>query len=942
MTSTNDFATKVQRSREAGASDEEIANFLSEKDPVFGEKYLKSKAAGASATDVFSYLGAPSMEQKQPIQETTSQEPKSFLDQLEQGFENVKNKAGRLGLMAAKGVMYAQPSMLLGELSGQLHGSTPVQAERVRETATRGRELLEARKAKGQLSPEEEKRLQEYTAFENISNEEYVEHQKHAMEEAPEFIKNIIEQPTPMGLIRAVGKEVGIDIDAKDTLEKFTEFTTMLASGRPDEAVANTWKFAKPSLEKMSPKMANLTNKAMKSAAVVAPAAALEETTGMPMEYSLLLFGAGQAGYQAAKAGISWAGKKWAHFDPTNLPYYNPSKFKEAVQKELARAPEYVEEKLTKGILKAKDLETLKPLIEKADELGIPVTPNILVNSKYFKEVQKVLRDTEMTQSEMIQFKQKVAQDWADLTKKSLKEVQTNLEFSTPGSTAEALMSDVTKAQHNKLVSEYTEGYQKSAAELKNSENIVVGSYREIEDSINGVVGSIGETIFETSAQTAAKQIGKEAKAKLTTSAEEANLPSLGDVRLETGKQAKGKAVAKEAQEVKKSTKEAAMAKRKLEKEQQKARKKKTKPAKARAQEKVAEAQESAEQSKEALREKFKESIGNVKKAEQKQKQTFLRSQEDLEDFFGESAQYMRLGENGEIRIVKPINGSVLVNSVQSLGKIIDWDNPAIVNLYKGTRKTLQNIIKKEYGVSNPNAIKNLEQANLKFAQTQHLFGKQSKWKKWGIDSESTSEELLSTINSVDKLKRFEKDFGTTPKGKEYIQHLKYLKAKEILEPIFDMRDFTPGNVANSIHKLKRNDYFRHLVPENTWSNLEQIGKLDALIEQRSKTFFSGPVEKQDLNAFTGFVNWAKKYSIHVIDTASKNRRASVYANYFLDPKYTNTSKELLTKISNEMAKPKPDIGKLNKWRAYYDMNMNNLVQYSKIKSISEETTDQD
>lgn len=912
MTPNDSFSQKVQKSREAGYSDDEIANFLSQKDSGFGEKYLKSKSEGFSSTDVFSFLGAP----KQQISQETTYLP-----------AEVAHKGARLGMMAGKGLALAQPAVFIPEIAGQaLHSyqqSPQVQSQNFRQAAISEIEHMQDQKAFGNWTDKDEERLQEFYNMASMTEEQISE--SGGIHEAPNF--------APSAIFKEAGKKIGIDTEAEGILEKSVEFGSMLASGRPETAVLNAQKFATSKLNKVvTPEVVQLAKNSMKTAALVVPAAVAEESIGIPMELSLLGMGIGQATMQIGKAAISSAGKKFFLFDPTNL---KATDWKNSVKAELGREQEYLQQQVIQGIMKAKDLEKMQPFIDKAVELGIPITPNTLVNSKYFRNMERIVSQNEMTAERATEFRQEVAKSWTDLTEKSLKKMETNLEFSTPGSTAEALMSDVTRQQHKKLVNEYTEGYSQSAKGLKNSENLEISSYREIEDSVNHVLDEIGDTLAPTTAQTSAKALAHEIKESMSVPIGNGGRKELTQIKLETGEVQKAEEISTAGKKVQEKVQERIIKKAEAEEAKKEYIGKRRKKGKREAKRKLQEKSEEALASKTSVEYELEQARIKTLKAEEKQRETFFKSQQDLEDVLGPNAKYFQLDKNGHLRIIKPMNGQTLVNTIKSLNSIIDWENPGIVNLYAHTRRTAKDILKRQYGMSHPDAIKNLEEANAKFGKTQQLFGKQSKWKKWGIDSESTSEELLRTINSVDKLKQFEHDFGHTTQGKLYIDHLKYQKAKEILEPIFSKREYKAGDVASSIDMLKRNPYFQHIVPKETWNNLTEIANLDAKIEQRSANFFKEHVPQNQRDTFyLNVKHFIKKWGWKQVEDLSVNRRADAYANFFLDPSYTKQSKDLLSKILHEMQKPNPDLGLIQKYDGLLGNIGNNLSQIAKVSSI--------
>ena len=125
---------------------------------------------------------------------------------------------------------------------------------------------------------------------------------------------------------------------------------------------------------------------------------------------------------------------------------------------------------------------------------------------------------------------------------------------------------------------------------------------------------------------------------------------------------------------------------------------------------------------------------------------------------FGKDADKIILQEDGSIKFRKEIGPSEIVASIRSLNDSLKWDYPDVVNLLKPTRVVIKNILKDEYGKSHPVALSKYELANEDFAKGAQMFsGDQAKWKKWKINSTSTPEQLANDINSVKKLREFNK-----------------------------------------------------------------------------------------------------------------------------------------------------------------------------------------
>ena len=53
------YQEKYQRAREAGYSDQEIMEFLAQKDPSFGEKMQQAQDAGYTPEEVLTYFNTP-------------------------------------------------------------------------------------------------------------------------------------------------------------------------------------------------------------------------------------------------------------------------------------------------------------------------------------------------------------------------------------------------------------------------------------------------------------------------------------------------------------------------------------------------------------------------------------------------------------------------------------------------------------------------------------------------------------------------------------------------------------------------------------------------------------------------------------------------------------------------------------------------------------------
>lgn len=851
----------VNQAKQEGYSDDEIVNFISQRDEKQKNFIDQATKEGYSSSDILNYMSP--QEQKEEM---------SLPSKLALG---AAESTLRVPAQYMLGAVEAHPIVFGAEMAGRgaqaLQETEASQMVGTRENIASEIEHLVQKKQfnPGNWTEQDEERLNRMYEIGSMSADQ--------MKEAGLFVKSPVKLAPSTIIEKIPGQE------PRNIVEKTARLTGMLRQVNP----ATAMQFGKEAGSLLSKYLSAPVAKVLEKDVIphlplAATAVAGEEQLGIP-EFVTLLSGAGASyAWNKIKQLGSWIGSRNFLFDPSKV---NPYKPVESWKAEAGNAKAHAEKQMKDGLISPEQFEQVSPYLDVAEKYGLPIPYSAVTDSQFFKNVEKQIAENGLTEAAAQQFRQNAAKKWGESLETVLKDMRQNIVYSEPGGVADALLSDITRKKHQTMKEQYTKLYEEAASDLASSKNISPESAKEIEDSLTRVYNKVGEPVVPSQAEVSVKEKAAQSRRELTQSPREAGRPELAELEFPTGQEL-----------------------RTLEEQQA--------------------GQHLQERKGYWAKERAK---GKIKEAAKRQQLTQEESQQKLFELFGEDAKNMRL-ENGKIRLIKPMNGKTMVESIRSLNARLEYDHPDVINMFMDTKKTFQNILEKEYGVSHKKALDTQKQGNQIFGHSQRLFGENAKWKKWGIGKDVLPEDLLKTINTVDRLKRFEKDF---PEAKDLISYYKRLKVEEKLSPIFHARNYDPGNISSGIDKLMRDPMFKYMVPDQVSNNLKQLANLDAHLERTSSQFFKGkPPTPQQITFWGDVKHFLTLAPAKLADKVSKNALSTTYAEIMLNPNFTSEVKKIGTEAVSALKSGNPQ--KISKVQAEMNLLGEQLYSTGTILGVEE------
>lgn len=502
MTPDNDFSMKVQKSREAGASDDEIADFLSEKDPSFAQKYHESRETGTSSTEIFSFLGVPQIEPH-----SQEQQDKSY------SHEHLSTKPMRVAGQFALGAVEGSPQVFIPEILGRAasaaHFSIPEQARGFRENAVAEIEDLLQQKEYGSWNEEKEKRLDKFYDLARMTPEE--------MEKQGVFFEG--PKIAPSTLIEAIPGQA-----PEGGVEKTARLMGML------------WRFPKLGFVKASEQVPAIAKEIVRTGPIASTAVGLQDIFGIPELVTLAGAGVGKMLYEKGKDVASWFTKKYFLGDAKNLsPYALPSSFKEEMNSGL----KYADEALKDGLISKDYYNSVKPYIEEAEKYGISLPFSAITDSKYFKGVERLIAKRDLSQEAIQTLRQDAAKQFRESMGIALEDMKNSTIYQEVGGVAEALAEKVTRQKHQSLKNQYIHNYEIASSGLEKSKPISPESVKQIEDSLNRVYDKSSGSLIQTVPESSAAGLAQRTRERLTESATQKGRPELEHVKFSTGEELK-------------------------------------------------------------------------------------------------------------------------------------------------------------------------------------------------------------------------------------------------------------------------------------------------------------------------------------------------------------------------------------------------------------------
>lgn len=598
-------------------------------------------------------------------------------------------------------------------------------------------------------------------------------------------------------------------------------------------------------------------------APLAATSVATEEIFGVPEWASLLGISLGSAGARAAwelgKEGTRQVARKYLLMDPKN--FKSRGAFK-AFQDEVRRGPEEARKQLKEGLISPQQYERMKPYLDIAQQYGIPLTPSTITDSARFKRIERIIARREMTEEAAQKFRQEAADKWARSYEHAIADMATSAQYNSRAGLAEALATDVTRKKHAAFEETVDQLYGKADKLLAKAPTVSEEGVQRIEQSLDDVYQRLGESRIPTSAEQSARGIAERGKGEFATAPTletptQAGRPELENVQFPIGQV-----------------------------------------------EQMAERQSQAEVAAAPGRRTLMQARARQMRAQAQGKKEKEAAQAELERIFGkETAQNMELTKDGHIRFkrgAKALSARQLQATIRSLNNTLQWDQPAVVNLLGHPRQVMKEVFETEYSKKAPDAYKYYTDAQKTFGEMANLFGKDARWHKWGLRQDMLPNELLATIDNLERFKAFERDFGKDPQGAALINYMKRKKVEEMLAPIFNKDVYSPGSISSGLRQLQNDPdkaaQFAHFASDESKKNLNKLAKLDKRIAQTAGGFYKGAAERPDLSDLQGLwytisnpTQWAFKFANKV----SKDRIADAYAKIYTDPTFTKEMAEI-------------------------------------------------
>ncbi len=932
-----EIGDKIRKSREMGATDEEIIKHASASDPDFAEKYSKSIQQGAKPNEILNYLAKPK-EQEQ---------------------------SSGIGEAIHQGARYAMQAGL-GLFEGTKPGFTYDIAAQASQAGSKGEEKAQA---------------------EGVGYRGGILGGIGEKEEPP------IPLPTIAEAAKKGGEFIGIDTEPRNKSEKFVRQAFNLRM-LGDKAVG--WGVKQGSF------LMKELQAVAKTAPLIATATAAKDISGIPEWATFAVMALGvpaaiQGGKNLLREGANLLQRK-ALFDVRNIDF-RPTRIIDSFKQEWGNARREALDNLRSGAFTADQYNKVKPFLDIASERNIPVNLGAFTDSATIKNVERIAKKRGLEGEALNTFIQKSAESWANQAEDLSRRISQTHRFSQQGEVADALLSDVTRKKQQGLIKEYQDLYGASEKGFANTEALPVDEVNSLGKSLSSVVNGTSGSLIPTAAEKSTANIARKAEKGLHISAKEAGRPELAFVKMETGAAEKAatiegagqkvnesiqsfdkaKILHKEAsQDVSNLTKSVAEkqkafeeakkahveARRKVHDNQKQRGKGKARREKIATLDELQKVATEAKETEKELAESLKaesQALKTAKEAEKaaqeelgvarktaegagiKKEERLIQTQEDFDAIFQDEAKNMKFDpETGEIRFVKPINAQNLVKTIRSLHQYLEWDHPATKNMLKPFLNQVKTTLGRVYGKSHPQAYEEYLKGNEKFKEAIGIFGEDAAFKKWGIKSTSTPEELLKTVDSFSRFKQFEKTFGGTPEGKQMIDELKRLKVKERLEPVFD--NWKPGKVNKALNKLLRDPTFQYMLPKEVRTDLKRLKDLDARLEVTSRDIYSLPSTpaNEETKQLIGLVMKFIDPTAAILTLgASKGiakvskRATDAYADILFNPNVTHEIVRIGEDTLKAASNPKTSPGVIKRLLADAELLKDTIVQSEAVVAAS-------
>ena len=825
---------QIEQARLSGYSDEEIINHLESSKPELKPKIQSAKSSNYANNDILNYL---STDYNKPISNR---------------IEQTENKNSSLTEMAKSAAIKPMRVAMQPALGAVEMAMFPYDIASTAATAMNDRPGVIAGQSY-QMAAEEAANLIEKSQSQPLNEQEkirlnYFENQVRNPELAQQVANETPSLPdlSSRGAIRAAGNALGVNTEPEGVIEKTARLGGTLREAGV-KGFQETAKAATSKLEKyLSPKLMIEAEKLAATAPLSSGAVAAHELLGVPEWATFAGLATGKVAWEGGKKAASNLGKKYFLFDPTKLDIKSPI---QSFKNELRNSQREAYKQFKEGILDKETYELVQPFLETASKFGIPVDPASLTKSAYFKNVQNLVNTNALTEDAAQKFRQEAADSWANSYLKAIENMEMDHIYKDKGSVADALLTDVTRARHKELSHKARTAYTESELLFQGAERVNPEGIQEIEDSLNRVYQKSQGSLIPTTSEQQAKGIAEGTRKNLFANANAAGREELAGLQFSIGQT---------EQQLKEQT-----------------------------------AQEVAQA---PGQKRLMQGKARNTRAEQITIQDRKEAEKQVRKLLGEEAQYINFDENGKLLFAKNITPQQLVKTIRSLNKVMDWDNPNVLNLFNDTKTTLNKVLDKQYGTTNKKALESLREGNNLFQESQRLFGNDSRWKKWGLKSDALPEDLLRTINTLDRFKAFEKDFGGTEQGRHLIDYMKRLHVEEKLAPMFEKHIYQPGSIAANLKRIERDPFMQYMMPQETKSNLNQLAKLDQQIERQSPRFYksvqNNPELGDMLNNIFAYMN-PKTLMIKLGNNLRKDQLSKAYSQILFNPNITNEMNDI-------------------------------------------------
>lgn len=455
------------------------------------------------------------------------------------------------------------------------------------------------------------------------------------------------------------------------------------------------------------------------------------------------------------------------------------------------------------------------PYIKIAEKHGLPITLGDITDNPYVRAVEDYVSKNSLTGQEANKFRQEAAEAWGKVYEDIMHSTSGAAHYESPGAIAQEIKDSIlTPAQKANQVA-YRNAYDAAEKGLAGAPPVDAKDQKEFEGIFSQLLRKLGKSLFPTSAEKEAKGIVQEGASKLRISPTEAGRPELEGLTLRAqteGVQKQLEGRAKIAQAIEGAAETG-----------------------------VQEAQHYIEQATHDVR------FGELVSATERQQYDKM-----LSDIFGPDwGSIMRVGSNGQITFPKPLTPDILTASIRSLNDRLSWELPAVVNQLHPLRNQMKKMLD-PYRKTHKAAMQEYDRAQELFGNEAKLFsGERAKWKKWGMNADTTPEQLANELNSIAKFHEFERDFGHLPNAKLMTNYIKRKKLDDVLESTFTRmgETYIPGVVSSSIAQKANKDFIRYLAGPS-WKQFEEIARLDKHIAQKGSSIYTAGIKPETLNGF--------------------------------------------------------------------------------------------